>query len=285
MKNILTDDFLIDEIKNRFTEKNNQILQLSFELDELRKKLFDSEHLKTKFLSIIRNELKNPVSAISGLSKLVVQKDFDSVEDIKKIMSTIRLEAVKFALQLDNVLIASSYEGGDNNLFLSGFDLCELIYQVKRSFEDEIKSRQKIVETQMDHEIKIYADREKLKLVFKNFLDNALKFSEKNIKIIVLKRKNSAVVSFYNDGYEIEEKNHHRIFERFSPLDSGLSRKYSGVGLGLCVCGAIIESHGGKTDFSSGQGSGTLFEIELPLDDKSQGEADDIESGEGFIIL
>lgn len=285
MKNNFTDESLADEIKSRFLEKNNKILKLSSELQELREKLFDSEHLKTKFLSIIRNELKNPVSAISGLSKLVAQKNFDSVDDIKKIMKTIRLEAFKFALQLDNVLTASSYEGGDNNLFLSGFDICELVYEVEKSFEDEIVSRDKNVEIQIDDQVKIYADREKIKLIIKNFLDNAIKFSENNIKVIVLKRNNSAVISFYNDGYEIEEKNHHKIFERFTPLDSGLSRRFSGVGLGLCVCGAIIESHGGKLDFSSGQGKGTFFEVELPLDGENQEEASHNESGEGFIIL
>jgi len=285
MKNNITDEFLLEEIKNRLSEKNNKILQLSSDLEEAREKLFDSEHLKTKFLSIIRNELKNPVSAISGLSKLVAQKDFDSAAEIKNVLNTIRLEAIKFALQLDNVLTASSFEGGENNSFLSGFDLCELIYEVKRSFEDEIKSRGRNVETELGEEIKIYADREKLKLVFKNFLDNALKFSEKQIKIIVSKRNRNAVVSFYNDGYEIEEKNHHKIFERFAPLDSGLSRKYSGVGLGLCVSGAIIENHGGKINFSSGKGKGTVFEVELPLAGINQDEAADIESGEGFIIL
>ncbi|MCB9481854.1 MAG: HAMP domain-containing histidine kinase [Desulfobacteraceae bacterium] len=285
MKNNMTDEFLLEEIKNRLLEKNNKIAKLSLELEEAREKLFDSEHLKTNFLSIIRNELKNPVSAISGLSKLVVQKDFDSVGEIKNVLSTIRLEAIKFALQLDNVLTASSFEGGENNSFLSGFDLCELVYEVKRSFEDEIKSRGRHVETEFIDEIKIYADREKLKLVFKNFLDNALKFSEKNVKLTVSRRNEHALISFYNDGYEIEEKNHHKIFERFAPLDSGLSRKYSGVGLGLCVCGAIIENHGGKIDFSSGKGNGTLFEIELPIAGKNQEEAADIESGEGFIIL
>ncbi|MGE4519035.1 MAG: sensor histidine kinase [Desulfobacteraceae bacterium] len=284
MKNNLSEENLLDEFKKKFDEKNILISELKSELEITREKLYDSEHLKTKFLSIIRNELKNPVSAISGLSKLVAQKDFDSVDEIKNILKTIRLEAVRFSLQLDNVLAASSFEGGDNNLFLSVFDLEELINDVKNSYSDETEAREKEIYTEFKESVKIYADREKIKLAFKNIFDNAVKFSEKTVKINVFKKNNNILISFFNDGYEIQEKDHHKVFDRFNPINSGLSRKHCGVGLGLCVCSAVIDAHGGKIDFFSGKGSGTVFQVELPLDE-NQGEGNDDSSDQGFVIL
>jgi signal transduction histidine kinase len=285
MEKNLSDANIIDEIKKRFDEKNELISKLKNDLQTTKEKLFDSEHIKTKFLSIIRNELKNPVSAISGLSKLVAQKDFNSFEEVKTILHTIQAESLRFSLQLDNILTAASFEGGENYNFLSLFDINELIEEVVDSYSDEIKSRDKKIETDFFKPLKIYADKEKIKLVLKNLFDNCIKFSEENIKIKVFEKNKKVILSFFNDGYEINKKNHNSIFQRFHPLDSGLSRKHCGTGLGLCVCAAIAENHGGKIDFSSGNGKGTVFDVELPLNTdelQNNGEAD---FEEGFVIL
>lgn len=273
------------ELEKQIKLKDKKISDLEHELIELKEKLYESEHLKTKFLSIINNELKNPVSAVSAISRSALNKTNISRENLDKIFLTIEKETKRFSLQLDNILTASSIEAGENNFYVSFFDAGELMEEVFNFYSDEINEKNLECKKNIQINSFLYGDREKIKLLFKNFIDNCIKFSDKQIHLELKSFSKSLKASFFNDGCEIDNNSQKRLFERFNPLSSGLARIYSGIGLGLCICSSVAEMHKGEISFCSGKNKGTLFEVELPLNNEEEFLEQEKDFDESFIIL
>ena len=114
----------------------------------------------------------------------------------------------------------------------------------------------------------IPADRKRITEVVANLLENAIKFTPANGKIVVevKKVKDNALVRVVDDGIGVNKELLDKLFVRFFQADSSISRKYGGTGLGLSICKGIIEAHGGRIWVeSSGVGKGSTFSFTIPL--------------------
>jgi signal transduction histidine kinase len=109
-------------------------------------------------------------------------------------------------------------------------------------------------------------DRDKITQVLTNLVNNAIKFTEKGSIRIQTARKNDAiVVSVQDTGIGIKEEDMPRVFIRFEQLDTGMTRKTGGAGLGLSICKEIIERHNGKIWVDTKFGGGSTFNFTLPV--------------------
>jgi signal transduction histidine kinase len=271
----LTDEELIEELRNRFRmnrEAVEEFQTLNKELRVVNKKLEESESLKSHFISNITNEIINPFTSILGLAKhiLSVKK-----EDWKKVISMVALihsEAFNLDFQLRNIFVAAKIEAGEIYPEILNVDIKILSNNVVESFRFEAKKKGielNFIFNVKSPEGKVFyfkTDPEKLKLILSNLLSNAIKFSfEKlNIDVTIWEEERVLKVSVEDYGTGISEDNQKKIFDRFKRLDSGINSINRGHGLGLSINKAILDLLSGTIEIESEIGRGSKFTISIP---------------------
>lgn len=271
----ISDKQLLKEIKQRLDERK----KLEDEFDELNrdylavsKKLKDSEALKSHFISNISNEIVNPFTSILGLSKAILSVEKQDWKKVVSMVALIHSEAFNLDFQLRNIFVAAKIEAGEVTPNISKVNILNLVQSVIDSFS--IVSRKMGIEIELQFQIEhgfgknffFKTDSEKLKLIISNLLNNALKYSFKDSRVIVKVWVDDEVlyVSVQDFGTGISEKNQKVIFERFKRLDTGINSINRGHGLGLSITKALLDVIHGKIEIQSQKGEGSVFTIALP---------------------
>lgn len=251
------------------------------------KKLYDiakeREQLKTDFIVNMSHELRTPLNIISSASTLLEMKANKNEEVEKEYI----LDKVERINQNSNRLRRLINNLIDITKFDSGFYECRcknenIVYVVEDIvFASVDYANEKDIEILFDtdaEEIITSIDKEKIERVILNLLSNAIKFTNENGKIEVhIKHDDKFVyVSIKDNGIGIPKEKIEQIFHRFYQVDSILSRKNEGSGIGLCIVDEIIRMHNGKVEIYSEENKGTTFEIILNLsnDDRIDGDMD-----------
>ena len=150
----------------------------------------------------------------------------------------------------------------DRDLLLNDL-LDEIIFLLKSS------AKEKNIElvSNIQKELRYYGDSEKLRQLFRIFIDNAIKYSIPNSKVeVFLKEDNDYIVFTVKDnGIGIKESEQKKIFERFYRCDNARSRKFKGTGLGLNIANNIVNNYEGTIEVNSKLNKGSTFIIKLPL--------------------
>ncbi|HBI91729.1 MAG TPA: hypothetical protein DDY58_04435 [Terrisporobacter glycolicus] len=251
------------------------------------KKLYDiakeREQLKTDFIVNMSHELRTPLNIISSASTLLEMK-VNKNEEVKKEYILDKVERIN---QNSNRLRRLINNLIDITKFDSGFYECRcknenIVYVVEDIvFATVDYANEKDIEILFDtdaEEIITSIDKEKIERVILNLLSNAIKYTNKNGRIEVhIKHDNKFVyISIKDNGIGIPKEKVDQIFHRFYQVDSILSRKSEGSGIGLCIVDEIIKLHNGKVEIDSEENKGTTFEITLNLsnDDRIDGDID-----------
>lgn len=249
------------------------------------KKLYDiakeREQLKTDFIVNMSHELRTPLNIISSASTLLEIK-VNKGEEVKKEYILDKVERIN---QNSNRLRRLINNLIDITKFDSGFYECRcknenIVYVVEDIvFASVDYANEKDIEILFDtdaEEIITSIDKEKIERVILNLLSNAIKFTNENGKIEVhIKHDDKFVyISIKDNGIGIPKEKIEQIFHRFYQVDSILSRKNEGSGIGLCIVDEIIKMHNGKVEIYSEENKGTTFEIILNLsnDDRIDGD-------------
>lgn len=244
----------------------------SFQLKERELKLEHLEEvtkIKNTFIGAISHNLRTPITAILGYSEILM-KDFKNLSsDQNTIVNNIKTNANNLALLIEDTISVSSIESGMFKLRVSTFSLKELLEEVVSvGFRTIAQSRESEVIGPLPEEkdITIQADRERLKIVISNLLDNALKYTTRGrIKISIEQNGEGALIKVSDSGKGILPEAQKQLFEQFSRPEGILQYHQTGTGLGLYIARLIIEAHHGKISLSSDIASGTTFFIQLPL--------------------
>lgn len=251
----------------------------------------DREQLKTDFIANMSHELRTPLNIITSASTLLEMKAnkneqldkeyiLDKVGRIDKNVNRLR--------RLINNLI-------DITKFDSGFYECRcknenIVYVVEDlvvatvDYANE-KKIQLIFDTESE-EIITFIDKEKIERVILNLLSNAIKFTNENGKIeVCIKHDDKFVyISIKDNGIGIPKESIDQIFHRFYQVDSILSRKSEGSGIGLCIVDEIIKMHNGKIKIDSEENKGTTFEIILNIAQDNRINPDNMKDKTNIII-
>ncbi len=228
---------------------------------------------KTDFLSNMSHELRTPLNSIIGFSEVLYEETYGGLNKKQKEYLDDVVSSGRHLLSLVNdILDLAKVESGRTTLSLSEFQLKQCIEEsidmirgesVKRGISFELKIR--------DAADPIIADEMKIKQVMYNLLSNAVKFSPDKGKITVrVKKENKETeVSVTDTGIGILKENFEKVFKEFIQLESPLSKKYEGTGLGLPLCRKFIDLHGGRIwAQSDGEGRGSVFTFTIPENNK-----------------
>lgn len=208
----------------------------------------EAEELQSTFLSVISHELQTPIAIIKGYAGLFADETTDlKPAQVREKMQIIQEESERLSKLVENMLYASRLQAGGIELQRVPLDLHGLIKRVVQKMKGVSKSH-KLVAHLPDELPAVSADYDKIQQVLVNLIENAIKYSPKGGKITIEAEPTSTevIVSVADQGIGVPESERQRIFDRFSRLDSRYVRERKGAGLGLYICKAIIEAHGGR---------------------------------------
>lgn len=285
---VMTDEALLDELRKRLGEKNKALFDLQASnrnLESVNEKLEESERLKSNFLSNIRNEINNPLTALLGLSSELTSPDGLEPEKLKLIADMINSEALNLDFQIRNVMTAADLEAGEAELYMTKTEISSLIDECLRSLAPAIKNNSIEIKKDGLEELWVNTDKEKLCIIILNLVDNAIVFNREGgtVGIHYGIEEDNLFISISDEGIGIAQEHHREIFDRFRQLDSGVSKKYKGHGLGLSVVRSGVDILLGRVEIDSTVGEGTTFTITVPTNEGMEIEGTFSDGSELFL--
>ena len=284
----ISDDALLEEVKRRFEQKNSSLEELEFltkKLYELNEQLKENDSVKGEFLSLIKNVFNNPMSSLLNLSSMM-QRNEDSPKT-QKVKAFIETELLKLNFQLTNIFTAAEIEAGQIASYFSEVNVESLFEEVRQSFEYLIEEKSLVVETDIALKQPIICDAKKLHCIISNVLSNACEYSfrGKKVRFCAAIEGKKVVMSISNVGDVIAKEYKKEVFNRFKKVDKKTKARESveGLGLGLSVVNALVESLDGEIDYESSE-EATVFTIVFALKDKEDSESMAGDSGNEFMF-
>ncbi len=235
------------------------------EIETLRK----NEAFRKEFLLNLSHELKTPIFAIQGYVDTLLDGALDNTEVNKKFLGNAAKNVDRLVNLLDDLDEITKLESGELVLYKKNFIIQDLIKEVFESLSikaDEKKIKH-FIKSGCELPLTVYADKEKIRMVIINLVDNAIKYGKQNGTIEGSAYKidgKKILVEISDDGYGISDEHLPRIFERFYRTDLARTRKEGGSGLGLSIVKHIIEAHEDTIHVRSKIDVGTTFGFILP---------------------
>lgn len=238
------------------------------ELIKAKKNAEQSDKLKSAFLANMSHEIRTPLNGILGFTNIILEKDQLTVSEKMKYGSIIQKSSEGLLQVINDILDISRIESGDLQIELSACEINKTLSNLHIMFQSKISDLNKaiLLTMKIGDDITIETDEKRLRQVFYNLLDNAIKFTLKGeISFGIEKIENNKISFFvYDTGIGIPEEMHEIVFDRFRQADNSLSPKSGGNGLGLSIVKYIIELLGGQIWIDPSYKNGTQFRFELP---------------------
>lgn len=271
----------LEEQKEKLEQTNRDIERARTEVEEKAKEVELASKYKSEFLANMSHELRTPLNSILLLSKSLSENtEGNLTKDQEEVSRTVYSSGSDLLSLINDILDLSKVEAGKLDIKLAETEISELAISMQNQFRAQMaaKSLSFAVEISPTCPKKIFTDRLRLEQILKNFLSNALKFTESGKVSVLFDRpaKDAKLhgngialdswisISVADTGIGIPEDKKKRIFEAFEQLDSALSRKYGGAGLGLTIATKISQLLGGEIQVESTAGQGSRFTIFLP---------------------
>lgn len=245
---------------------NDEIGELCTTINDMATKLSVTDRLKNDFISTVSHELRTPLTAIKGWGETLLQIGDTDPAMTQRGMSVIISEATRLNEMVEELLDFSRMSSGRMTLNFEKIDILAELDEVLFSFRERtVKEGVEIIYNVPHVPAPARADASRMKQVFINILDNALKYSKSGGKIIVIAdmpNPATLVVTFSDTGIGISSEDLPHVKEKFYKVDSTIR----GSGIGLAVVDEIIRLHKGELEISSELNEGTTVKITLPLE-------------------
>jgi len=224
-----------------------------------------ANRVKKEFLATISHELRTPLNAIVGWSHLLNQGRLDASTSTRA-MESIERNAKVQAQMIEDLIDISRLAAGTLKLSVAEVDLPSVIHAATDSLRSaaEAKSIELVVDVDTPSQ-SIMGDRQRLQQIVWHLVDNAIKFTPPNGRVLVQLTENQAEIVVEDSGQGIEPEVLESVFERFRQADNGTTRKHGGLGVGLSIVRHLVELHGGSVSVESeGPARGSRFVVRLP---------------------
>ena len=263
----------------RFTELDLPFLQtiadlIALAIDRVRlearadavRQAHESERLRAELMAVLSHELRLPLTAIKGYSSALLLEDAHwgnekKLEFLRKVID----ESDNMEFMIQDILDSSMIDVDQLNLEIEPVRLQRLAHEITDEMQRRVSRHHLIVDIPADFPI-VDADPRWVRQVFRNILDNAVKYSPDGGLIVIRGevRATQVVISISDQGIGISPEDLIPLFEKFFRVRSALPYHVSGTGLGLPIARAVVEAHGGRIWVESKVGQGTTVFFSLP---------------------
>ena len=225
-----------------------------------------SQDLRSDFVANVSHELKTPLTSIKGFLEVIETSAKDDPQMQKKSIKIMQAQANKMQILIDDLLLLNRIEQQEHIKHRDKVNITEVLKEVISNYSTLTNKKNITIKfTNSKNDFLVKGNKEKLTVLFKNILDNAIKYSSPNTEIsFEMNSKNAKVsITIQDQGIGIPKKDILRITERFYRSDNGKKLKIEGTGIGLSIVKHIINQHEGELRISSMEGKGSQFIVEL----------------------
>lgn len=257
--------------------------------EDLKRKAEDLERsstYKSEFLAKMSHELRTPLNGLLILSTLLIEnKEKNLTDQQKQFARSIQSAGNDLLTLINDILDLAKVEARKLSIRKDAFTLGTLLQHKQQTFDLQAKAKNLALKLDLPSEfenVMIYTDRQRVEQILRNFLSNAVKFTENGSITIagsVDRRENMIEIRVIDTGIGIPENKRSLIFEAFEQADSSTSRNYGGTGLGLTISRELAHLLGGEIRLKSTEGKGSEFIMRLPIGTSVGAEPSDASPG------
>ena len=256
----LDNEYLLCMCRDISEQWNAEQTNKKKELEAARIKAEESDRLKSAFLANMSHEIRTPLNAIVGFSKLVI--DAECTNEKEQYAEIIERNSEILLNLFNDILDLSSLEADSLSFNIRPIKLIDICLQLEQQFCYKVKNGTKLILDDVDTELYVSGDWNRIIQIISNLLSNAAKFTPKG-EIHFGYREKEDFVEFYvkDSGIGIPAERVATIFQRFGKINDFVQ----GTGLGLTLCRMLVEKMGGRIWLRSQEGKGSRFYFTLPL--------------------
>lgn len=267
--------------QSELEEQNAQLESQTQELEEQRDALARSRRMledqaqelaqesryKSEFVANMSHELRTPLNALLIMSRLLSDNRGRNLsEEQVRWAETIEASGKDLLALINDILDLSKIESGKMDVSRDTVEPQALADKLVRAFEAQARDKGLTLSAQVDPKVAAFSsDRQRLEQVLRNFISNALKFTERGQVVLHISPAAQGIaLSVQDSGIGIDASQQETVFEAFRQADGTISRRFGGTGLGLSICRELADLLGGRITLTSAPGKGSTFTLILP---------------------
>ena len=259
----------LDQLNQELHDTNRGVVALYAELDERADHLRRADELKSKFLSNMSHEFRTPLNSILALSRLLLARtDGDLTPEQEKQVQFIRKAAESLTELVNDLLDLAKVEAGKTTVTPAEFTAEELFGALRGMLRPLLVGDAVTLIFEDAAEVPLlYTDEGKVSQILRNFLSNAIKFTERGeVRVWVTADLDADTITFFvrDTGIGIAEEDLGVIFEEFGQVAHPMQSRIKGTGLGLPLSRRLAELLGGGVAVQSAPGQGSVFSVTIP---------------------
>lgn len=259
----------LTQLNQELEDTNRGVVALYAELDEKASSLQQANELKTRFLSNMSHEFRTPLNSILSLSRMLLSRiDGDLTLEQEKQVTFIQKAADGLSELVNDLLDLAKVEAGKIEVRPSSIEVIDLFATLRGMLRPLLVqgSSVALVFEEPDGLPPLYSDESKIAQILRNFISNALKFTEQGeIRVTAVQTGHMVTFAVSDTGIGIALEDQERIFEDFVQIESHLQKQVKGTGLGLPLTRKLVELLGGSVSVKSEPGKGSTFSAAIPI--------------------
>lgn len=259
----------LSQLNQELKETNRGVMVLYSELEDRARELQQASEMKTRFLSSVTHELRTPLNSIVSLAGLLVRRiDGDLTAEQEKQVQFIQRSAQNLTEMVNDLLDLAKIEAGKATTRVTEFTIAEFFAALRGMFRPLATNEnvQLLIEESPIVQTRLCTDEGKLAQILRNFISNALKFTERGSVLVRAELVANGGVRFsvQDTGMGIAEENQEFVWQEWGQIEADQRAKHKGSGLGLPLARQLATLLGGTTWLESVAGQGSTFYVEIP---------------------
>ena len=259
----------IDNLTKELADTNSGVVALYAELDDRAAELRDVSELKSRFLSYMSHEFRTPLGSIRSMTRILLDHmDGPLADEQEKQVRFIQSAAEELTEMVNDLLDLAKIEAGRISISPAWFEMVDLFAALRGIFKPILTNESVALVFEEPVDVpRVYTDDKKLSQILRNYISNALKFTQQGEVKIASKCHSPGWVTFSvtDTGIGIAQEHLGALFQDFVQLDSPIQRRFRGTGLGLALSKRLAELLGGSVAVQSVLGEGSTFSAVIPV--------------------
>jgi signal transduction histidine kinase len=260
----------VEALTTELAETNHGVVALYAELDDNAVRLREASELKSRFLSYMSHEFRTPLGAIRSIARILLDRlDGPLTDEQQRQVAFIQSSATELSDMVDDLLDLAKVEAGRVTISPGWFEMVDLFSALRGMFKPIASSTTvALIFEEPTGVPPIYTDDKKLSQILRNFISNALKFTENGEVRVTARLEDNGLVTFAvtDTGIGIAAEHIGEIFQDFVQVNAPIQKRLRGTGLGLSLSRKLAIVLGGDVAVTSVLGVGSTFSVTIPTE-------------------